>query len=346
MQGFCSSDQLLKDREWIGINMKPHIIEQQMISVYTPFAMLAGMQLEIFTHLSDSPKNAESLSGQLGVRASKLRPVLYSLASAGLLEEKNGLFSNSKEADHFLVKGKKNYIGGWHEVLSDLWSATLQTAESIRKGKPQAKHDFDTMTDEEIHAFLGGMHSAAMATGYQLAETYDFSRFHNIVDVGGGSGGSVIAICEKYPNLRATVAELPSIVPFSEQFIREADMEDRINVIGIDIVKDTLQERYDIALLRNFIQVLGPKAAANSLTHVGQAMQSGGEIYIVGYVLNDDHRSPPETAAYNLVFINLYDDGEAYTESEYTIWLETAGFKAIQRIVQNRGYSLIRAIKK
>ncbi len=94
--------------------MKPHIIEHQMIGVYTPFAMLAGMRLELFTHLSDSPNDVESLSGKLGVKASKLRPLLYSLASAGLLEEKNGVFSNSKEADHFLVKGKQNYIGVWH----------------------------------------------------------------------------------------------------------------------------------------------------------------------------------------------------------------------------------------
>ena len=75
-------------------------------------------------------------------------------------------------------------------------------------------------------------------------------------------------------------------------------------------------------------------------------MQTGGEIYIVGYVLNDDRRTPPETAAYNLVFLNIYDEGEAYTESEYKTWLEAAGFKNFQRIVQTRGYSLIRAIKK
>ncbi len=123
-------------------------------------------------------------------------------------------------------------------------------------------------------------------------------------------------------------------------------MEERIDVIGIDLVQEHLTGRYDVALLRNFIQVLGPESAAKSLQHVGEAMQTGGEIYIVGYVLNDDRRSPPETAAYNLVFLNIYDEGEAYTESEYKTWLEAAGFKNFQRIVQTRGYSLIRAIKK
>ncbi len=65
--------------------MKPNIIERQMIAVYAPLAMLAGMQLELFTHLSSSSKDVESLSKRIGVKASKLRPLLYSLVSAGLL---------------------------------------------------------------------------------------------------------------------------------------------------------------------------------------------------------------------------------------------------------------------
>lgn len=64
--------------------MKPNITERQMIAVYAPLTMLAGMQLELFTHLSSSSKDVESLSKRIGVKASKLRPLLYSLVSAGL----------------------------------------------------------------------------------------------------------------------------------------------------------------------------------------------------------------------------------------------------------------------
>ncbi len=323
--------------------MKPQIIQRQMMAVYAPFAMLAGLQLELFTHLADDPKDAVSLAETLGVKVVKLRPVLYSLVNAELLEEKNGIFSNCPEADHFLVKGKPDYIGGMHELLSDLWHAALRTAESIRQGKPQAKHDYDAMTEEELSAFFRGLHSHAKAAGRHLAETYEFSRFHNLVDAGGGSGGSAIAACELCSNLRATVADLPSIIPYSKHFIEEAGMENRIDVIGVDLTQEPLSGRYDAALLRNFIQVLGPKAANKALQNVGQAMQPGGEIYIVGSVLDDDRRSPPEIVAFNIVFLNIYDEGEAYTESEYRAWLKDAGFGNFERILLPLGYSLIRA---
>jgi hypothetical protein len=324
--------------------MKPEIIQRQMMAVYAPFAMLAGLQLELFTLLADAPKDAVSLAETLGFKVVKLRPLLYSLVNAELLQEKKGIFSNSPEADHFLVKGKPDYIGDMHELLSDIWHAALQTAESIRQGKPQAKHDYDTMAEQELSAFFRGLHSHAKAAGRHLAETYKFSRFYHLLDAGGGSGGSAIAACELCPKLRATVADLPSIISYTNHFIEEAGMENRINVIGVDLTHEPLSGRYDIALLRNFIQVLGPKAAEKTLQNVGQAMHPGGEIYIVGSVLDDDRRSPQEIVAFNIVFLNIYDEGEAYTEREYRAWLKDAGFGKFERILLPLGYSLIRAI--
>src|SRR6185312_1283882 len=71
----------------------------------------------------------------------------------------------------------------------------LKAAQSIRADKPQAKHDFGTMSDEELGAFFRGLHAGALATGKQLAKTYSFGRFQSLLDVGGGSGGLAIDAC-------------------------------------------------------------------------------------------------------------------------------------------------------
>jgi hypothetical protein len=75
---------------------------------------------------------------QLGVEADKLKPLLYALAAAGLLQAENGLFSNSGEANRFLVRGLSTYRGEKYERLLSNWQAGLRTAESIRTGAPQA----------------------------------------------------------------------------------------------------------------------------------------------------------------------------------------------------------------
>ena len=72
------------------------------------------------------------------------------------------------EADQFLVKGTPMYMGNRHEFYTDCWSALLHTAASIRRGMPQAQHDFAAMSADELTTFLRGLHPQAVAAGRQL----------------------------------------------------------------------------------------------------------------------------------------------------------------------------------
>jgi len=74
-------------------------------SVYPPFAMIAGMQLDLFTPLKDNPMTAEQIASALGVRPAKLKPLLYALVVAGLLNVEGELFVNTDTANRFLVRG-------------------------------------------------------------------------------------------------------------------------------------------------------------------------------------------------------------------------------------------------
>ena len=60
-------------------------IEKIATSVYPPFALLAGMQLDLFTPLKDGPMNAEQLAATIGVGSAKLKPLLYALVVAEFL---------------------------------------------------------------------------------------------------------------------------------------------------------------------------------------------------------------------------------------------------------------------
>jgi hypothetical protein len=81
-----------------------------------------------------------------------------------------------------------------------------------------------------------------------------------------------------------------------------------------------------VAVLRNLIQVLGPDAARRALRNVGQVIDHGGWLFIVGHVLHDNRLAPSEAVYLNLVFISVYDEGQAYTEREHRTWLAEAGF--------------------
>ena len=70
-------------------------------------------------------------------------------------------------------------------------------------------------------------------------------------------------------------------------------------------------------------------------------------IYIAGPGILDDSRLAPAAAVYvNLDFLNLYDSGASYTESEHARWLEAAGCGDMQRITLPNGSGIISATKR
>ena len=90
---------------------RPETVNKLRAAADAAFAMLAGMQLDVFTPMKDGPLTAEQIAAAISVGPTRLRLLLYVLVVAGLLTEQDGRFSNTPEANQFLVKGAPSYIG-------------------------------------------------------------------------------------------------------------------------------------------------------------------------------------------------------------------------------------------
>ncbi len=324
----------------------PHTIERLSEAGFFSLAMLAGMQLDVFTLLKDGPITAEEIAAALNVSDEKLKPLLFALVAAGLIDLEGDLFTNTPESDHYLVSGRPDYVGWHHRELANNWSQIFNTAESIRTGVPQAKIDYSSMSPEEFEAFLSRRHPIAIETGHDLISRYDFSSYRNMADVGGGSGGLSLVITEAYPHIKATVVELSTVTPFTQRYVQEAHATDRVQVVAADVTQDSLIGSFDVAVLSAFIQVLSPDKASKALKNIGKVIEPGGAMYIIGAgVLDDSRVSPPDALRYGLAALNRFDEGRAYTEQEHRDWLAEAGFQGAQRVTRPDGISIICAHK-
>jgi len=325
---------------------KPETIEQLQSAVPAALAMLAGVQLDLFTALADGPRSAAQLGGMLSLAENRLSRLLYALVAAGLLERGDEGFSNTAEADRFLVRGRSDFLGGGHELLAQIWNADLRTAQSIRSGEPAALHDFSAASDEDMMAMLRGMHPYAIAGAHDLARRFDLSGARSLIDIGGGSGGLVLTLCATYPGLRGTLLELPRNARLAAAFMG-AEGGERVTIEAGDIVAAPPHGEYDVAVLRALVQVLGRDEAASAIAHAVAALRPGGTLYILGSGIIDDNRLGPSAAVFlNVTLMNVYRSGEAYTEAEHRAWLEAAGCGAISRTVLPSGGSIIAAVKR
>jgi predicted O-methyltransferase YrrM len=324
---------------------RPGTIERLATAVYPSFVMLAGMQLDVFTPLKEGPLRAEQVAAALGTDPNRTGRLLRALAAIGLLTVDGDRFANTPEADHFLVRGRARYVGMRHHAYRRRWQSMLQAAESIRTGTARGRRDYAAMTSEERESFYRGTYSEALAAGRDLAARQDFSRHRRLVDVGGGSGGLAIAMADAWPHLSVTIADLPATIPVAQRYVDEAGLGDRVRVLAADAVSGPLSGSYDAAILRGLLIVLAPDQVRQALANVSRAIEPGGAIYIVGWILDDSRVSPVEVAAYDLLFLHEYDHAQLWSEGEIRTWLAEAGFRDITRSPGAFGADFIMARK-
>ena len=231
------------------ITPNPELITRLAKSVYPAFVFLTSMQLNIFSVMEDSAKNPKEVAEILKVKEKHNERLLYALGSIGLLKIEKNKFSNSIEANCYLIPGKPTYMGNntWINPMLNfyLWGSAVKTAETIRTGTPQDKFDYSAVSEEQLEAIFLSLRPIAYKAGEELAKKYDFSQYRSFVDVGGASGGLALAVSDRYPHLEITVVDLPSVSPVARHLIEIEGATDKIHVMTVNNVKNSLPESYE-----------------------------------------------------------------------------------------------------
>jgi cyclopropane fatty-acyl-phospholipid synthase-like methyltransferase len=74
----------------------------------------------------------------------------------------------------------------------------------------------------------------------------EFPPFRRMLDLGGGPGLIGMAIVAAHPSMTGVVFDLPPVVKVAEKFIKEYEMETRMEVLGGDYAQDDIGNKYDL----------------------------------------------------------------------------------------------------
>ena len=97
-------------------------------------------------------------------------------------------------------------------------------------------------TDARRRSFLRGMHGFGQLSSPAVVAAFDLSRFRRLADLGGATGHLAIAACERYPQLRAAVFDLPQVIAMAREYVAASPARDRIELIAGDFFRDDLPE--------------------------------------------------------------------------------------------------------
>jgi hypothetical protein len=129
-------------------------------------------------------------------------------------------------------------INAPHDVFLLAWAKFMDV---VRTGKPSFKdvNGYDQWEYFHRHPEVGerfNKHISARTAqvASALIETYDFSRFETLIDIGGGLGTVLAAIVDEYPQLHGCLYDQSSVIEGAKSFLDTKGVLSRCNLVSGD----------------------------------------------------------------------------------------------------------------
>jgi hypothetical protein len=299
----------------------------------------AAVELGLFSRLADGKTiTVEEAVAEFDLAERPADTLLAACASLGLLERSGAGYRNTDLAEEFLVAGRPYYFGGlvrycdartylpWHRI-----GEALRTDQPLTWDPDTQESMFETEDPQLLALFWEAMYSTSIFTARALAGAHDFGAHSRLLDVGGGSGAYPIELCRRYPDLTASVYDLPHVCPIAAEKVAAAGLTDRVGtVVGNFLHEPALPAGYDVLLLSMILHDWDEPTNRELLAKCHAALPPGGTLVISELLLNADRTGPPEAALMGMNMLVETTGGRNYSEAEYGAWLIDAGFTDIR----------------
>ncbi len=295
-------------------------------------ALHAGVELDVFTPLTERAMTPAALAECLGSDARGLAMLLNALAAMDLLVKSGDTYATAPFAAEFLARTSSGYLG--HIILHHhhLMAGWARLGEAVKRGAPireRVSHADDAAARE---SFEMGMFNLAMQIAPRIVGQIDLAGHRRLLDLGGGPGTYAIHFCQRNPDLTAVVYDLPTTRPFAEQTIARFDLADRIAFMDGDFIEQGIEGRYDVAWLSHILHSEGPAGCAVILEKAVAALEPGGLVLVQEFILDDTGARPLFPALFSLNMLIGTPTGQAYTEGELRAMLAAAGVRDVRRL--------------
>jgi SAM-dependent methyltransferase len=294
--------------------------------------LLTAVGLDVFSVLAGKPKTSRDIAARIAAHEPTLNLLLNALVAMRVLLKDGELYANSSTAEKHLVRHSAQYIGHLLLLHDAEWNNWGKLEEIIRSGQRSVdRHVFET--DPELGAnVLAVLHRIGQQSGPDFAKRLELHGPVRFLDLGGGAGTNAIAFCQVYPELTATVFDLPATLHLTEKTVKEAGLESRIALLAGDFNKDGLGGPYDIVLMSDILHYQTVETNQALVKKVYDHLTPGSRLVIKDRFLDEAGTGPAWTTAFAVHILVNTQQGSCYKIAEAMQWMTRAGFVSVAEL--------------
>ena len=324
---------------------------EEVIAVVRGFqpacVLLAAADLNIFTILNSKPISAEAVADKLGADTRAITIVLDALAAMALVTKLNKEYTLPSEVAQLLTEDSSRNILPAIRHQATCLRRWVQLPQVIKNGRPAERILNIHSETEDIAAFIGAMDNFSAPAAADVIGKLGTLDFSHLLDLGGASGTWTIEFLRAVPKAKATLFDLPEVIPMAKEHIAKAALTEQVEFVEGDFYTDDLPAGADFIWLSAIAHQNSRKQNQQLFSKLYTALKNGGKLVLRDVVMDESRTKPQGGALFAINMLVATESGNTYTFDEYRMDILNAGFTNITLLHQDEFMnSLISAVKQ
>jgi SAM-dependent methyltransferase len=291
-------------------------------------ALFAALDADLFGYLADGPKTLGTLAQAMKLAPNRLRALLTACVALGLLGKDGERYANAPASSTYLVRSSPAYFGDYFrfQVSRQIYPTLLHLDAALRGERVDF---YATLRDpDEARAFTRAQHSGSLGPAKVVANLVDLAGARRLLDVAGGSGAFSIVLCERAPEVAATIIDFPTVAAVGRELVAERGLAERIAFLEGDAREVGWPDGNDLVLMSYLLSAVSEASAHDLLGKAFKALRPGGRLLVHDFMVDDDETGPPLAALWLLNAVTIDADVAALTPTWLAGAARRAGFDA------------------
>ena len=335
--------------EWLAL--QSGLIPQPVLLAHFGFIIskIIGEAVEhgVLEAIAQKHQTAETIAQHCNLNEQAVVALLNALVGLQLIRYRNLQFTLAPASKKWLLKGSKQSYAA--QLLFDSkvcypWLA--QTGNYLKTGKGLQYHE--TLQPEEWQHYQDAMQATSGLISQIAAKKIRLPQgATQLLDIGGAHGLYSTALLKKYPQLSATVFDLPEAIAVNAQ--KQNHNPERLCFTAGNILKEDLPHNtYNAIIMANVAHHFTEAENIQVVQKVFTALQPGGTFYLLEFFKKDISQAAGNMiGALQSFFFSFSSTSGLWAASEIKGWLAETSFRnvRIQNFTQLPGFGMVQGQK-
>ncbi len=288
--------------------------------------LIAGAELDVFTVLKGQPMTAEEVAVKIGGDRRATTILLDALAAMRFLEKKESQYKLPSGIGKMLAENAPESVLEMVRHLGNCLRRWGHLAEVVKIGLPAERPPSIRGEKADRAAFINAMYEISKPMAKDLIAHLNPPQYRHFLDVGGASGTWTMAFLRAAPDARATLFDLPEVIPMARKLLSESGFIDRVNLVAGDYYVDPLPGGADLVWLGAIVHQNSREQNRTLFKKSHAALLEGGQIVIRDVVMDACRTHPVMGALFAINMLVGTEGGGTFTLEELGEDLQSAGF--------------------